>query len=219
MKALSKDYIALQNVYRERAHKDLATVIQSVRNLEAQLGRSKVIDSKDIEAFCKGAAFVKLVRGRKLRYPDAVKGIDLEDRVKFATREIGDPESLLGIYIALTALDLAINQLWNDPSSSGLTLIDGASTFTESMEVFIEIIFQGFKTADPEADFSNSVIRVLEAAKEIQRSGPYELHNISSLAGGVVAQEAIKVITRQYVPVDNTCIIDGITSKSAVFRL
>jgi amyloid beta precursor protein binding protein 1 len=29
----------------------------------------------------------------------------------------------------------------------------------------------------------------------------------------MVAQEAIKVITRQYVPVDNTCVFDGIRAK------
>lgn len=51
------------------------------------------------------------------------------------------------------------------------------------------------------------------------RSGGGELHNIASLMGGLVAQEAIKVITRQYVPSDNTCVFDGITSSSNVWAL
>lgn len=46
-----------------------------------------------------------------------------------------------------------------------------------------------------------------------------ELHNISALTGGMVAQEVIKVITKQYIPIDNTCVFDGITSRSAVFRV
>jgi amyloid beta precursor protein binding protein 1 len=46
-----------------------------------------------------------------------------------------------------------------------------------------------------------------------------ELHSISSFVGGLVAQEAIKVITKQYVPVDNTCVFDGIRSITAVLRL
>lgn len=51
------------------------------------------------------------------------------------------------------------------------------------------------------------------------RAGGGELHNISALTGGMVAQEVIKVITKQYITVDNTCLFDGIDSKSSVLRL
>lgn len=51
------------------------------------------------------------------------------------------------------------------------------------------------------------------------RAGGGELHNISALTGGLVSQEVIKVITEQYVPVDNTCVFDGVRSKSAVIRV
>lgn len=51
------------------------------------------------------------------------------------------------------------------------------------------------------------------------RAGGSELHNIASLTGGLIAQEVIKVITRQYVPVDNTCVFDGVASRTCVLRL
>ena len=35
----------------------------------------------------------------------------------------------------------------------------------------------------------------------------------------MVSQEIIKAITEQYVPVDNTCVFDGIRSKSTVFKV
>jgi len=54
---------------------------------------------------------------------------------------------------------------------------------------------------------------------ELARGGLAELHNISALTGGMVAQEVIKVLTKQYVPIDNTCVFDGIASKTAVFRV
>lgn len=54
---------------------------------------------------------------------------------------------------------------------------------------------------------------------EVARLAGHELHNISSLTGGMVAQEAIKIITRQYVPVDNTCVFDGIRGTTLVLRL
>lgn len=54
---------------------------------------------------------------------------------------------------------------------------------------------------------------------EVDRVGGRELHNISSVTGGMVAQEAIKIITRQYVPVNNTCIFDGIGGTTLVLKL
>lgn len=60
---------------------------------------------------------------------------------------------------------------------------------------------------------------VNNAFAEVGRVDGSELHNISSLTGGMVAQEAIKIITRQYVPVDNTCIFDGIKGSAAVLKL
>lgn len=61
--------------------------------------------------------------------------------------------------------------------------------------------------------------RVVKISKEIARAGGGELHNTSALTGGMVAQEIIKIITKQYVPIDNTCIFDGISSRCQVLRL
>jgi amyloid beta precursor protein binding protein 1 len=55
--------------------------------------------------------------------------------------------------------------------------------------------------------------------KEAQRAKHAELHNIASLTGGQVAQEAIKLITRQYIPVNNLSLFDGIhNSRSEVLK-
>lgn len=61
--------------------------------------------------------------------------------------------------------------------------------------------------------------RLVQAAEEVSRAGGGELHNISALTGGMVAQEVIKIITKQYIPIDNTCIFDGIVSRCQVLRL
>lgn len=45
------------------------------------------------------------------------------------------------------------------------------------------------------------------------------MHNIAALTGGIVSQEIIKVVTEQYIPVDNTCVFDGIKSRSEVFKV
>jgi amyloid beta precursor protein binding protein 1 len=61
--------------------------------------------------------------------------------------------------------------------------------------------------------------RINEAMEETRRAGAGELHNISSFAGGTVAQEALKLLTRQYVPLDNTFVFDGVKSRGGMFRL
>lgn len=61
--------------------------------------------------------------------------------------------------------------------------------------------------------------RVIKTAQEVARAAGGELHNISAVMGGMVAQEMIKIITKQYVPIDNTCIFDGIESRCQVLRL
>jgi amyloid beta precursor protein binding protein 1 len=79
-----------------------------------------------------------------------------------------------------------------------------------------QILAQVGKLAPPGAEANE---RVVEAAQEVARAGGGELHNVSALTGGMVAQEVIKIITKQYIPVDNTCVFDGIESRCQVLRL
>jgi len=58
-----------------------------------------------------------------------------------------------------------------------------------------------------------------QCIEEVKRAQGAELHNISSVTGGMVAQEAIKLLTRQYLPVEGTCVYDGIRAKVGVFKV
>jgi amyloid beta precursor protein binding protein 1 len=220
MKAQSADYIALQNVYRSKSQKDIAAVLSTVREVEKKLQRSKPIDAKEIEAFCKGAAWVKLIRGRALKIPDRVGHIDWADREKMVIRELQDESSLMALNVALLALDATIENL-NVKSSSPKVLL--AACHNESFKGDFTARAIGISNpllADAEQEDAESVReRLTKLCAEIVRTGPVEMHNIASLAGGMVAQEVIKAVTKQYVPVDNTCIFDGIASKAGVFKL
>ena len=235
MKAKSSDYIQLQNIYKSKARADLTEVIAHIRRTEREYPTRIPIEEKEIEAFCKGAQFVKLIHGRPIRIADATSDIDWSDRIKPLSQEASDPGSLLPIYFAFLALDRhqddlsRIHALRKEPDPlkeirggqqqvpSGAVLplpdfVDTAHFYTPKS--------QGggpdaavFNTPTAQETFDNVV-------KEIDRAdGVAELHNISALTGGMVAQEMIKVITKQYVPVDNTCVFDGIQSKTAVFNI
>jgi amyloid beta precursor protein binding protein 1 len=84
MKSRSADYIQLQNVYKSKARQDLAEVLQRVRDLEKKLGRTKAIEEKEVEASCKNASHIKLVRGRPFHIVFPGKGVKWEDRAKAA---------------------------------------------------------------------------------------------------------------------------------------
>lgn len=61
--------------------------------------------------------------------------------------------------------------------------------------------------------------RTVQVTEEVARAAGGEMHNISAVLGGMVAQEVIKIVTKQYIPVDNTCIYDGIESRCQVLRI
>ncbi|EST05696.1 Molybdenum cofactor biosynthesis, MoeB [Kalmanozyma brasiliensis GHG001] len=61
--------------------------------------------------------------------------------------------------------------------------------------------------------------KIEHSVQELVRSGDASLPPTTALMGGVVAQEAIKLITKQYVPADNTVVYDGIQQAIGVFKL
>jgi hypothetical protein len=56
-------------------------------------------------------------------------------------------------------------------------------------------------------------------AMEVARYGATELHAVSAVMGGVGAQEAVKLLTRQYVCIDNTFVYNGVAGVGALYRL
>jgi amyloid beta precursor protein binding protein 1 len=73
--------------------------------------------------------------------------------------------------------------------------------------------------AELEIDISDSPPFDIDAhVKEMTRYGACELHNISSLIGGVAGQELIKLCTKQRIPLNNTWIYNGINSFSTAFE-
>jgi hypothetical protein len=48
------------------------------------------------------------------------------------------------------------------------------------------------------------------------RAPTAELPNVAAFLGGMVAQEAIKMITRQYIPVNGYCVVDLVDTWTGV---
>ena len=70
-----------------------------------------------------------------------------------------------------------------------------------------ELVQSNLLTANPSA-----------IAQELVRYGQAEVHTVASLVGGVASQEAVKIITGQYVPLNNTYVYQGIASVAATYE-
>jgi len=58
-----------------------------------------------------------------------------------------------------------------------------------------------------------------ELIQEFCRWAGAEMHAVASVMGGIASQEAIKAVTRQYVPLDNTFIWNGSNGTAATLTL
>ena len=223
MKAQSKDYIQLQNIYKAKARQDIDEVTQHVQSIEQAQKRKLPADNREIEAFCKGAAFVKLIKGQPL-----LTSVDNCDplRLRSIFQESKDQDSLFPIFLAFLAYDATVAEKKSEAKSPREDDHNLLKTLThQTQKIIAKIIASSVAPANEEdMDSHQSLLarRVEPILQELVRAGDgvgAELHNISALTGGMVAQEVIKVLTKQYVPVDNTCVFDGVGSKSGVFRV
>lgn len=234
MKAQSSDYIALQNVYKAKARDDVQAVLSTVRSLERQLNRTTKIPESEVEAFCKGASHIKLIRGRPLHIvkpKDKFSGLKWGDRAKFVFNALSDDASLILLYIAFLAYDEFCATHRSDshltgpqaPGTDDANMDEDARKLVDiGKHIIGGILAEVAKDYDADGEqeeWEAIVQRLTEYCVEITRAGGAELHNIASLAGGMIAQEVIKVVTKQYIPVDNTCVFDGVKSMSEVLRL
>ena len=215
MKAQSADYIQLQNIYKAKSRRDLLEVVDKVRATESELMKDRPINEREVEAFCKCAASVRLIHGRPLKSFKHPPKIDWGDRAKSIAQELNDETSLFALYLCFLAYDSIENgQADAKPGSAGL------QNRADSCTAYIQQTIQRLQNQSGiELDQESVLERTKRFWQELGRTAGGELHNISALTGGMIAQEVIKVITKQYIPFDNTCVFDGIASKVGVFKV
>ncbi|KAJ6443120.1 nucleoside diphosphatase [Purpureocillium lavendulum] len=135
------------------------------------------IDPAEAELFCVNAKFIKLINARQ-GDDLTIQRVAEEQLANDKIAAMAGPEvptSLIHIYVALTATSHA----------ASLSADDIVSSMTHRAPAL-----KGSEKA-------------AQIASEVSRARG-ELHNISAVTGGMVAQEVIKIVTQQYIPIDNT---------------
>ena len=217
MKAQSADYVQLQTIYKKKATDDVAEVAAIIKAHNPQHN----IPLGEVTEFCKNAAHVKLIRGRALPPPSDLK-LTWDGRQKAFGQQLQEENSLLPVYIAFQAYDQYFASLKrNDNDDDSLLSTSDQDRALEEMTAISKSTLSHLLRASEASEDEESAARERMDAvlKEMHRGLGAELHNIAAFTGGMVAQEVIKVITKQYIPVDNTCVFDGVQSKTAVYRV
>jgi len=208
MTADTATYVQLQELYARQARADVAAVaahaahIASLESLPSDLA-----PLAELTRFCKNAPHLAVLRFRSLEEEYAA---DAPVAAELTRALAADDPSCAILYILLRASQAFAAQRGHAP---------------------------GFADADVESDMPALRLCVAEQLKrlglngerpcpvsddwvaEYCRWGGAETHNIASVLGGVAAQEAIKAVTRQYVPLNNTFLFNGSNGVTAVYEL
>jgi len=185
MKADTKQYVGIQRLYKDRAGEEKQIFTSILREVAGE--DIALIDEETIDAFVKNSHILRLLKGKKWGWID-------EDKNALAEQAQINPKQL-AIHLALSALSsLHAKHLASSSASTPF-----APTLPALTQEATEILPPGV-TLDEE-HFDN-------ALGEAARSPTADLPNTAALLGGVVAQEVIKMITKQYVPIDGYCVVD-----------
>ncbi|KAJ2962023.1 hypothetical protein NQZ79_g2820 [Umbelopsis isabellina] len=210
MKSDTKSYVQLQQIYRQKALQDLEAVKARVQSLLTKSGLlPDAIDAREVEEFCKHAQYVKVIRYRSLE-DELINQVHKSEILQWL--EESDPINNIVHYIIFRAADrLANNQIQ----------LVGQKEEDAAIKALEEATRHILSSMDIPQDKVTSILdnHLRTYVVNFVRYNGSELPNIASLMGGLVAQEVIKVITRQYIPIDNTCIYDGMTATTSTYDL
>merc|ERR1719312_1351970 len=196
----SERFIKLQNIYKDKANQDAEVIGRKVAQVLESLGRgSDTISDIEVRRFCREARYLRVLRGSSLGREFSSSSL---------SQHLEDPESDVLYYLVLRAVDQYMSQFNTNP---GLTEAD------------IELDIGRLKTITSamltQIGVGHSVQGLDEHIHEICRYGGAELHSVSAFLGGVAAHECIKLITGQYVPMDNMVIYNAVTSNVTTYKL
>jgi amyloid beta precursor protein binding protein 1 len=191
----TENFIGLQNVFQERAQKDLncftSIVVQICNERNASLPNKEYI-----EKFCKNASGISLIKYNSI----------LKEKTKCNVESLQSVfgEQSTALYVLMRAMDAAYITQGKYP---GRGFLEDLPEFKFAVKEECNSIGLNFDEI-PEA-----------LIKEMLRMSDYVVHTTAAFIGGVASQECIKLITHKYRPANNTLIYNGMKSTLQIYEL
>ncbi|CAH8380858.1 unnamed protein product [Eruca vesicaria subsp. sativa] len=205
MTSSTEHYINLQKIYQTKAEADFLSMEQRVKDILVKLGLDpSSISKQTIKSFCKNARKLKVCRYRTIE--DEFSNPSVTELHKCLASE--DYSSAIGFYILLRAVDrfAATYNKFPGHFDGGDIEEDASLLRTTALGLISEMGCDGYEL--PEA-----------LCSEMCRFGAAELHVVAAFVGGIASQEAIKLITKQFVPMLGTYVFNGIDHNSQLLTL
>lgn len=157
----------------------------NVTSLLENIAPSRRISLDEVELFTKHANYVRRIEYRPLAAEYSSTAAD-EYHKKAVTNALENwdaDDSKVHDYIALRAWQEFYSTYGRAPGDTDVTYDDDLATVTKLAEEYVRNINGS----------SGLTERGVNMVREVVRAGGGEMHNIASLAGGMVAQEVVKV--------------------------
>jgi amyloid beta precursor protein binding protein 1 len=188
-------YVALQEAYRAKAKEDAARVRRILQEHDPAMGDLEEKEQQLVDWAIANAVSLRVVHNRTLR----------EELESPANGEIA---------MGLMMLEMGHHGVLYPCFRAGAEFAEKHGRYPESADQdFTE--FRSLVAAEcPEGSSVPD-----EIVLEFCRASNSELQNVAAVLGGVGAQEIIKLVTLQRVPMQNTFIYNGIAGGGSVMKL
>ncbi|XP_014230766.1 NEDD8-activating enzyme E1 regulatory subunit [Trichogramma pretiosum] len=203
MVADTEKFVSLQQVYHKQAGLDVEAVWRRTLQLLRQLGKpSDSIPEKDVKLYCRHASELCVQRGTCIADEYDPKLLNVNEIVE----SLENPESFMVHYVMLRGVD---------------KFIDEYNTYPGEFDDHVEPDIVKLKACISKllGEWGCGPVVKDDYVHEFCRYGGAELHSVSATVGGLAAQEAVKFITHQYKPVNNTFIFDAVSCTGNTFFL
>lgn len=199
----TQNYVKLQNIYKEKAEEDVHVIFLRVQEILVKLGKSpNTITQQEVKVFCKNAHCLRVLRGRSLKEEYNPKTSNIQELIANLEHEDGD----ILFYILLRAVDRFCSEYRRRPGRNN----DDVESDILKLKSCVSALMQEWGCPSITKD---------DYIHEICRFGGAELHSVAAFMGGSAAHEVIKLITGQYVPMNNTLIYYALNQTTSVFCL
>jgi len=199
----SARYVELHNIYRDRANHDVEIVLKSVNQLIESSNLPKdMVTEAEVRRFCRESRFLRVERGCSLETEYSGSGLtgSLQSGLE-------DTDSDALYYLVLRAVDRYTSEYGSVP---GETHSEVESDTVKLKAVFTKMCAEAGLHPPPGQD---------DHIHEVCRYGGAELHTVAAFLGGCAAHESIKLLTGQYVPIDNIVLYNAVTSNVSTFKV
>jgi amyloid beta precursor protein binding protein 1 len=210
-------YTKLQGIFEAKAASDKKAFADIVAAEVASCGYPRAVEANAIDLFCAHVFDAKCIRLRSLEEEVSRPNTD---EISWYDESPAKEQTPIMWYLALMAVDRFHEANGYFPGAIDSDGSDNnASTFDQDIDAvhaLLQTLVAELKL--PVENFGEDALS-RKHAQEITRFGAVEMHNTAAVIGGLAAQEAVKLITHQYTPLNNTYIYNGIACCGAVYSL